>query len=595
MVLAQRVDLVIVVVYLLLMVAIGFAVSYFNKTGSDFFRGGNIMPWWLAGVSLFMSTFSVYTFTGAAGWAFRSPAVAFTLYFTNALGYIVGVFFLAKLWRRSRSTTVFSYMTERYGIATNQVYSWVGVAAAIVQSGVMLLALSKFISVAVGTDLHTTTVVCGVVIAVYCLIGGLWAVVVTDTLQFMVLFPCALVTMFLAVGEIGGVGVLLADISANWRIPDAGVDLTGNAWSYGWEFVWAYMIMMTFAGCSGIAAQRYFSVKKESDARKVAALTAVLLLVAPAVWLLPPVCTRILGLDLSYVSTSLGMKAPEEAAYVVFCLKYLPAGAVGIVLAAMMSATMSSLSANFNAFAAVITDDIIKQLVWKNASEKALLLIGRLMTLALGGLVIVVAVTMAQHPGGVFQLMLSFSGIVILPAGIPIVCGLFYRPAPWWSGILSYLTGLGIGVVTLLLKFEVSVWGVTLLSAPPTFEQQIFVIGTLSALIYFLPGLLIKVKGGFKEQTDRFFAKLATPVADTEVQDSEPTDVSSYRITGWTTVGMGAGVACLALLDLPLQGRVVNLVIGIVMSAFGLFVLWLAAAARRSRLQARQIRPVSGA
>jgi len=591
--LAHPIDLVIVVIYLLLMVAIGFAVSYFNKTDSDFFRGGNVMPWWLAGVSLFMSTFSVYTFTGAAGLAFRSPAVAFILYFTNASGYIVGVLFLARLWRRSRSTTVFSYMSERYGLTTNQVYSWVGVAAAIVQSGVMLLALSKFISVAVGTDLHTTTVVCGVVIAVYCLIGGLWAVVVTDTLQFMVLFPCALVTMFLAVDQIGGLGALMADISANWKVPDSGVDMTGNAWSFSWEFICAYLVMMTFAGCSGIAAQRYFSVKKEIDARKVAALTAVLLVIAPAVWLLPPICTRILGLDLTYVSQTLGMKAPEEAAYVVFCLKYLPAGAVGIVLSAMMSATMSSLSANFNAFAAVITDDIIKQLIWKNASDKALLLIGRLVTLVLGLLVIVVAVAMARHPGGVFQLMLSFSGVVILPAGVPIVCGLFYRPAPWWSGIISYLVGLGIGVVTLLMKFEVTVLGVKLLSAPPTFEQQIFVIGSLSALLYFLPGLVIKVKGRFKEQTDRFFAKLATPIATAEVQDSEPTDVSSYRITGWTTVAMGAAVCTLFLLELPMRGRIVNLTIGILMAAFGLFVIRLAVLARRRGVQARQAGPVS--
>jgi solute:Na+ symporter, SSS family len=572
--LAARADLVIVVLYLLTMIGIGVVMSFFNKDDSDFFRGGNKMPWWLAGVSMFMSMFSVYTFTGAAGLAFRSPGVAFLLYFLNGVGYLIGFLYLASRWRRSRSSTIFSYMTERYGLATNQVYSWVGLAASIVQSGVMLLALAKFISVAVGTDLTSTIVVCGAVIAVYCLIGGLWAVVVTDTLQFMVIFPCAIITMWLGIDAIGGVDVLFAQI-ATWTVPDSGVDMSGNAWSYGWKFVTAYGVMMIFASSSGIAAQRYFSVKNEKEAKKVALIGLVLLTIAPVIWLLPPVCAQILGLDLNFVSETLHMHAPEEAAYVVFCLKYLPVGAMGIILSAMLSATMSSLSSNFNAFAAVITDDIVKQLIWKKASSKALLVVGRIMTLLLGGLVIIAAVIMSEHPGGIFQLMLDFSGVVIIPAGIPIVMGLFYKPTPWWSGIACYLTGVVVGVSALYFDLSITFGGWSLLSSPPTFEQQIFTIGTLSAIVYMVPGLLIKIKGGYAERLNAFFTKLDTPVSEAEVGDSESTDVGSYRVTGWTTVGMGVAVSALSLLNLPLTGRMINLSIGLLMAAFGLGLIWM--------------------
>ncbi len=584
--LAARTDLVIVALYLLAMIGIGVVMSFFNKDDSDFFRGGNKMPWWLAGVSLFMSTFSVYTFTGAAGLAYRSPGVAFLLYFLNGVGYLIGFLFLASRWRRSRSSTIFSYLTERYGLATNQVYSWVGLAASIVQSGVMLLALAKFVSVAVGTDLTATIVVCGAVIALYCLIGGLWAVVVTDTLQFMVILPCAIITMWLGVNAIGGLDALFAQM-ATWSIPDSGVDMSGNAWSYGWKFVMAYAVMMIFASSSGIAAQRYFSVKNEQQARQVALLTMALLLIAPAIWLLPPVCARVLGLDLKFVSETLHMNAPEEAAYVVFCLKYLPVGAMGIILSAMLSATMSCLSSNFNAFAAVITDDIIKQLFWKKAGSKALLLVGRVMTLLLGAMVTGAAIIMAEHPGGVFQLMLDFSGVVVVPAGIPIAMGLFYKPTPWWSGIASYVSGVIIGVAALYCDLGITVGGWTLLSSPPTFEQQIFMIGTLSAIVYFLPGLLIKVKGSYAERLDAFFVKLATPVAGSEVGDSEATDVGSYRITGWTTVGMGVAVSTLSLLDLPFSGRMINLSIGALMTVFGLALIWMCSKGIKRARQAR--------
>ena len=551
MTLASRFDIIVIGVYMLLMVAVGIILSYFNKDDSDFFKSGNKMPWWLSGFSFFMTSFSVWTFTGAAGLAYRAPGVAISMYLINSLSMIFGVLFLARRWRRSRAVTIMSYLSERYGVTTNQVYSWTHLAAALVQGGIQLLALGTFISVAIGTDLKLTIIVCGLVISLYCLIGGLWAVVVTDTLQFMVLFPCALVVMFLGLYEVGGISSLIAKAPEGfWRI---------HTQEFDWKYLLAYGVMMSFAFNSGAAAQRFFSVKDEKEARKVALLSMFLLMTTPAVFLLPPIISRILELDLA--SITLGLSAPHEAAYIGFCLQYLPQGAIGIMLAAMLAATMSSLSSTFNAYAAVITEDIIRQIFWKKASGKALLLIGRLTTLLFGALVIGAAIAQAKSKGGVFGLMMTFSGVVVVPAGIPIVIGLLYRATPPWAGIASYLTGLGVGVLYLWLGKEI------------TFTQQVFFIGGISAVIYFVPGLFLKPKGEYKKSLDRLFAKLATPVKPEEIGDTEATDVSSFRITGWTTVGMGAAVMCLALLDLPLSGRLINLAIGLLIGLTGGFLL----------------------
>jgi solute:Na+ symporter, SSS family len=588
--LASRVDLGIVGVYLLLMVAIGFAVSFFNKSDSDFFRGGNKLPWWLAGISLLMTSFSVYTFTGGASMVYRAPGVAFTCYLLNGCGYILGIWFLAKRWRRSRSTTIFSYLTERYSLATNQVFSCTSLVAIFFQCGIMLLALAKFVSVAMGTDLAMTIIVCGVVIAIYCLIGGLWAVVITDTLQFMVVFPCAIITSILAVNAIGGTGEFVAHLAESWKITVAGEYLSGKAWTFDYKFIFAYMVMTTFAAISGGAAQRYFSVKNETEARKVAMMTLILFLIAPFVWLVPPFCARYLGMgaDLASVSRNLNMAAAEEATYVVFCLKYLPAGAIGIILAAMLSATMSTLSSNYNAYGAVITDDIIKRWILKNSSGKTMLLVGRIVTMLMGGIVVVIAILMSSHPGGVFQLMLDFSGVVIMPAGISIFFGLIYKRTPSWVAVVSYLTGLAFGVVTLVAKKAIVIGGYELISAPPTFAQQVFIFGTISALIYFVPGLFSKPAGAYKERLEKFFVKLNTPVSSDEVGDSDMTDAGSYLITGWTTVGMGALVALLFFLDLPMAGKLINLSIGALMTLFGLVLIWLCSSARKKRLAAQR-------
>ena len=551
MVLASRVDIAVIAVYMFLMVVVGVLLSFFNKDASDFFKSANKMPWWLAGFSLFMSSFSVWTFTGAAGVAYRAPGAAVAMYLSTAVGMIFGVWFLAGLWRRSRAKTIMSYLSERYGVSTNQTYSWTLLLAQLVQAGIQLLALGKFVSVAMGTDLNLTIIVCGLVISFYCLIGGLWAVVVTDTLQFIVLFAGALVVMILGLFEIGGLAPLFTEVPQGfWQV---------QTQEFDWSYVLAFGVMMVFAMNSGALSQRYFSVKDEKEARKVALLTMFLLAMAPLVWFLPPIFTRILGLDLA--SITLGLNAPEEAAYVAFCLHILPHGAIGIMLAAMLAATMSSLSTVFNAYSAVITEDIIKQIFWKKASPRMLLFIGRLTTLVFGVLVIAAALAQSRAIGGVFRLMMTYSGVVIIPSGLPIVIGLFYRATPWWSGIASYLTGVCVGVLFLVLKTDI------------TFTQQVFAIGGVSALIYFLPGVFVKPRGEYKKALEKFFAKLATPVSRKEIGDTRATDVGSYRITGWATVGMGAAAACLALLDLPWSGRLINLAIGALIASFGALLL----------------------
>jgi len=551
MILASRVDLAVTVVYMLLMIAVGVVLSLFNRDEADFFRSGNKMPWWLSGFSVFMSSFSVWTFTGAAGLAYRAPGAAFAMYLTTSIGMVFAVWPLAGLWRRSRSETILSYLTERYGLSTNQTYSYTLLLATLVQAGIQLLALGKFISVAFGTDLVMTIIVCGVVISIYCLTGGLWAVAVTDTLQFMVLFPVALVVAGVGLYRAGGIGAVVSKLPEGvWQV---------KTLEFDWWYVLAFGVMMVFAMNSGSMAQRYYSVKNEHEARKVAVLAMVLLAVAPFLWFLPPILARVQGLDLK--SITLGLAAPEEASYVGFCLYILPHGAIGVLLAGMMAATMSSLSATFNAYAGVITGDVVKQVFWKAASGRALLFIGRIATLVFGALVIAAAIAQSNSAGGVFGLMMTFSGVMIMPSGIPIVCGLFWKSTPPWAAIASYAVGVAVGVIFLALDVDLS------------FTQQVFIIGGISAAVYFIPGLLLESNNEYSARVARFFAKIARPVSPGEVGDTSVTDPGSLRITGWTTVLMGVGAASLALLDLPAGQRLINFAVGAAIAAFGAILM----------------------
>src|ERR1044071_8033531 len=111
---ANFTDYIVIGLYGLLMVVVGIYVMRFNRGASEYFRGGSRVPWLVAGLSCFMSGFSAWTFTGAAGVAYRSGFAATGLYIGNALSFLLGYFVFAQRWRRSRVTTVMEYLTGRF-------------------------------------------------------------------------------------------------------------------------------------------------------------------------------------------------------------------------------------------------------------------------------------------------------------------------------------------------------------------------------------------------------------------------------------------------------------------------------------------------
>ena len=139
---ANHVDYIVIALYALLMVRVGFYVLRFNRGAAEYFRGGSRIPWLVAGLSCFMSGFSAWTFTGAAGVAYRSGIAAIGLYIGNALSFLLGYFVFAGRWRRTRITTVMEYLAGRFNVATHQVFSWSTIIFQLFTSASTLFGLS---------------------------------------------------------------------------------------------------------------------------------------------------------------------------------------------------------------------------------------------------------------------------------------------------------------------------------------------------------------------------------------------------------------------------------------------------------------------
>ena len=214
---------------------------------------------------------------------------------------------------------------------------------------------------------------------------------------------------------------------------------------FGWVYLVSWTIMVSFGYNTSAMAQRYFSVDDERSARKVALLCCGLFALGAFLWFIPPMAMRIIYPDLHAVWPSL--PNPSEASYAVASLTLLPHGLIGVMLAAMFSATMATLSGMFNLKAAILTKDVYQVLFRRNAGDQELLRVGWITTFLLGGVTTVIAMVMALSGQSVFGVMLKFNTLISLAYGPPALLGLVVRRTPPWSGLASFATGLILGML----------------------------------------------------------------------------------------------------------------------------------------------------
>ena len=256
--------------------------------------------------------------------------------------------------------------------------------------------------------LHWAILVFGLVVVVYTLVGGLWAVLMTDVLQFIVLTLAVLFVAPLILVSAGGIGDFIQRAPEGFLRPTSGE--YGGLFLTGWVAIHFFMV-----GAEWAFVQRYLCVADKKAARKGTYLFGILYLVSPFLWFLPPMAFRIIspGLD-------------KEQAYILACQSVLPLGMVGLMAAAMFSATASMVSSQLNVFAGVLTQDIYRRLIRRTAADRELVLVGRLATGLLGAALVVIAVLVPKL-GGAEQVIIAITSLIVTPLLAPAVWGLFRR------------------------------------------------------------------------------------------------------------------------------------------------------------------------
>lgn len=513
-------DYAVMSAHLLLMAGIGFFFYKYIKNANDFFKSSNRLPWWVAGLSCFMSNFSAWTFTGGAGFIYNYGISGAAMLWGSSVAVFFAYLFLAHRWRRSRVMTITQFLSERYNDFVHQFYSWIYLIMKWVIVGLQLLAMSIFISVAIGFDLHLIIIITGIVMLIYTVLAGLWGVAINDVLQFIVLVPVTIAAVPLSLKATGGLANLLE------KVPEGYLSL-----GYGDAsilFLVGWTMLMFFGNNSNATVQRYFSVRDEKAARRVALTTSILFFVGVTFWMIPSMAARVIEPNLDGLFAG-QLKNGAEASYVYMCMKVLPHGMIGILLAAVFAATMSSLDSSYNVMAAIMVKDIYNKFINPKASAQRLLAVGRIFTVVLGLSTIALALYMTHHEGGVFGVMKDISQVLTVPIGSALILGLLIRRTPPWTSIFTFALTFPVAFITRYV-YNLHLG-----------YQAFIVVGT--AVSSFLITRLFWRRTAEKDRNriDGFFKKLDTPIdAVKELSEKAATDVlSMLKVVGVLTFCVG--------------------------------------------------------
>lgn len=554
-------DYYVIGAYLLMLVSLGFILKKLCGGVKDYFVGGNKIPWWLAGASCFMAAFSAWTFTGAAGFAYENGILIILLFYFNVIAFLFAGYFIAAKCRQTRRVTAAQIIYDRFGRLGEQFFNWIQVPNMLFGGAIWMMGLATFLSVAFGVPMQVTILVSGAVILIYSTLSGSWAVMTSAFLQSVVLMALSVVVAVLTIVKMGGPGEWVAKVDpSRFKIVSE---------EHSWMWILAYFSQIFIIFNSAIGSTRYLTVRDGKNAKKAAYFAALLFLIGPIVWFIPPIAASYYFPNLADVLPAL--KHPQDAAYVMMGLKVLPAGLAGLMIMVIFAATLSSMDAAINLNAGIITLNIYKPLFRPNAGERELFIASRLSNVLCGVGVTAGALFLArQEQFALFDLMLILSSVVALPMSTPFVLMYWSKKTPRWSAVVSIVLGMVYSYIAFVNEWSLAV--------------RVFGITGIGTASFFLTSLFWKqTRDDIKASIAKFYETMNRPI-DHEAEGVGSEDVRQLKLVGMMSMLIAGGLLLVVLFPNTWTGR------GIVfVTAFSIFVVgWLMNRAGTRSLKAAQ-------
>lgn len=549
------IDTIVVVVFSIFIMLVGISFSKTGRNLKSFFAGGESVPWFIGGLSLFMSFFSAGTFVVWGAIAYQHGWVAVTIQWTMCIGALITGLYLAPRWKATGNLTAAEFIKARLGSNVQKSYIFIFTIVSVFIKGSVLYSVAKLVSGSLDYPLMQVTVVLGILMISYTAIGGLWAVMVTDILQFVVLTAAVLIILPMVFNEVGGVQGFID------KAPDDFFSLVHG--EYTWGFIFAFAIYHIFyIGGNWTFVQRYTSVDSPKSASKVAYLFAGLYILSPVLWMLPPMAYRVINPALS------GLDA--ENAYILVCKQVLPAGLLGLMLTGMYFSTSASANTALNVVSAVFTNDIYKGSVNPGADDKKLMFVARASSWFFGLLMIVIALGV-PYIGGIVEFTLSVGALTGGPLLLPPIWSLFSKRLSGKATIYITLISLSVNVVFKMI--------IPLIDGYKLSRANEMLVGVLLPFFMLLIYEIIRRKTKVSHDYENYLIykadkkQAAVAIDDEELQMVKKQNVFGLKMISFSLLFMSVLLLLLAFITSKGNGLVVTIAIVIM---FGAIVPWRA-------------------
>ena len=455
-------DYSFIIVFFSIVLAIGVIVSKKSgKNTTEFFLSGRTMPWWLLGLSMVATTFSTDTPNLVTDIVRTNGVSGNWVWWAFLITGLLTVFVYAKLWRKSNVNTDLEFYELRYGGAAASFLRkfravYLGVIFNVITMSAVTLAAIKIGGIMLGLEPWQTVISAGLITVTFSALGGFKGVVYTDFLLFFVAMSGAIGAAYYLVNipEVGGIQALMANenvIDKLSILPDfsnkqALITLFVIPLAVQW---WSSWYPGAEPGGGGYIAQRMLAAKNENHAIGATFFFNIMhYALRPWPWILVALASLVVYPDIASIHEAFPMiandKLGNDLAYSAMLTK-LPSGLLGLVLASLIAAYMSTISTQLNWGSSYIVYDFYKQQINPDASEKRLVAVGRISTVILMVFSAALALLL-QNALQLFEVLLVFGA----GTGLIFILRWFWWRINAWSEITAMFAS---GIISIVLKF----------------------------------------------------------------------------------------------------------------------------------------------
>ncbi|WP_236973535.1 sodium:solute symporter family transporter [Membranihabitans maritimus] len=493
-------DWVILIVYGILLLSIGWIYSYLQKSKEDYFLGGGNVNPLVSGISMYVSFFSAITYLATAGEVIKNgPLIPLITIAAAPVIFILGSYLLIPFFMNLKMISAYEILEKPLGVKVRKTGSVIFLMTRIVWMALLIFLASKAMVVMMGWGNSTIVIISvllGIITIVYTTMGGLKAVLATDVLQFIILLVGAVLTIVMVAFQFDGVGSIIPDSwSSNWQQVEVFNFNPYVRLSVFFAFINVITWWVCTTGSDQMAIQRFLSTKDLKSARKSFAVTqSGMILMTFILMLVGFSVLKFYEAKPNLLPDGKDILVDADFLFPHFIAHQFPMGMSGLVIAALFSASMSSLSSGINSTSSVLTMDILPQFLSTRRSNNEIKNI-RIISVIVGVVVVLLSLLIPLVPGNIIEVTAKTNGLFIAPLFNLFFMALFIKNPRPFSVIFGSLYGF-------LAAFTVAFWDVLTGNPPWSFlwiAITSLVVSILSSLLFnrILPSKVGMQKGIF--------------------------------------------------------------------------------------------------